>query len=87
MTKNKVLPKHINNSAEQAFVSARSADYELAQKAAAGDMEAFEQIYWQHHRRILDICLGMCKNATKINCEKKNQLETGNYLKEFCLLN
>ncbi|MDQ3063384.1 MAG: hypothetical protein M3R14_11085 [Acidobacteriota bacterium] len=38
MTKNKVLPKHINNSAEQAFVSARSADYELAQKAAAGDM-------------------------------------------------
>ena len=43
----------------------RIADYELAQKAAAGDVDAFERIYWQHHRRVFGICLRMTKNTTE----------------------
>ena len=40
-------------------------DYDLAQKAAAGDVAAFEQIYWQHHRRVFGVCLRMTKNVTE----------------------
>ena len=40
-------------------------DYELAQKAADGDVAAFEQIYWQHHRRVFSVCLRMTKNVTE----------------------
>ena len=43
----------------------RIADYELAQKAAAGNVDAFERIYWQHHRRVFGICLRMTKNTTE----------------------
>ncbi len=39
-------------------------DFELAQKSAAGDLAAFEQIYWKYHRRVFNICLRMCKDAT-----------------------
>ena len=40
-----------------------AADYELAQKAAAGDLTAFEEIYWRHHRRVFGVCLRMTKNV------------------------
>ena len=40
-------------------------DYELAQKAADGDVAAFEQIYWQHHRRVFSTCLRMTKDVTE----------------------
>ena len=40
-------------------------DYELAQKAADGDVAAFEQLYWQHHRRVFSVCLRMTKNVTE----------------------
>lgn len=40
-------------------------DFELAQKAADGDAAAFEQIYWQHHRRVFNICLRMTKNVAE----------------------
>lgn len=40
-------------------------DFDLAQKAAGGDVAAFEQIYWRHHRRIYSICLRMTKNAAE----------------------
>lgn len=43
--------------------SARNLDYKLAQKAARGDIDAFEQIYWRYHRRVFSICLRMTKNA------------------------
>ncbi|HEY0460985.1 MAG TPA: RNA polymerase sigma factor [Pyrinomonadaceae bacterium] len=45
--------------------SSRSGDYELAQKAAAGDMPAFEEIYWKYHRRVFGICFHMCRNASE----------------------
>lgn len=40
------------------------ADKELAKKAAAGDGEAFEQLYWKHHKRVFGICLKMTKNTS-----------------------
>ena len=43
--------------------AARELDYQLAQKAAHGDRDAFEQIYWRHHRRVFGICLQMTKNT------------------------
>lgn len=36
-----------------------------AQLAAAGDMEAFEQIYRRHHQRIYRLCLRMVRNASE----------------------
>lgn len=40
-------------------------DYELAQKAAAGDIAAFEEIYRRHFRRVYALCLRMTANATE----------------------
>lgn len=34
-------------------------DFELAQRSAAGDTEAFEQIYRRHFRRVYALCLRM----------------------------
>jgi RNA polymerase sigma-70 factor (ECF subfamily) len=45
--------------------SAPSSDYLLAQRAAAGDMSAFEEIYNLHHRRIYSVCLRMTCNVTE----------------------
>jgi len=36
-----------------------------AQLAAAGDMEAFEQIYRRHHQRIYLLCLRMVRNVSQ----------------------
>ena len=38
-------------------------DFQLAQRAAGGDMPAFEEIYQRHHRRVYSICLRMLQNA------------------------
>lgn len=40
-------------------------DLELAQKAAAGDMASFEQLYHRHMRRVYALCLRMTANATE----------------------
>ncbi len=45
--------------------AARRAEYDLAQKAGTGDVEAFEQIYWLHHRRVFGICVRMTKNTAE----------------------
>jgi RNA polymerase sigma-70 factor (ECF subfamily) len=37
-------------------------DYALAQRAAGGDMIAFERIYDRHHRRVYSLCLRMTQN-------------------------
>src|SRR5713101_8398225 len=36
-----------------------------AQLAAAGDMEAFEQIYHRYHRRVYCLCLRMTRNVSE----------------------
>ena len=40
-------------------------DYELAQRSAAGDMEAFEDLYRRHFRRVYALCLRMLGNPTE----------------------
>jgi RNA polymerase sigma-70 factor (ECF subfamily) len=42
-----------------------ASDYELAQAAARGDMEAFEALYERHHRRVYSLCLRMLANPTE----------------------
>jgi RNA polymerase sigma-70 factor, ECF subfamily len=37
-------------------------DYELAQRSAAGDMAAFEELYRRHFRRVYALCLRMTGN-------------------------
>ncbi|HEY0546480.1 MAG TPA: RNA polymerase sigma factor [Pyrinomonadaceae bacterium] len=40
-----------------------SSDYALAQRAAKGDMEAFELLYQRHNRRVYSLCLRMTQNV------------------------
>jgi RNA polymerase sigma-70 factor (ECF subfamily) len=40
-------------------------DFELAQAAARGEMEAFETLYERHHRRVYSLCLRMLANPTE----------------------
>ena len=40
-------------------------DYALAQRAAAGDMPAFEELYERHNRRVYSLCLRMTQNVTE----------------------
>jgi RNA polymerase sigma-70 factor (ECF subfamily) len=40
-------------------------DFELAQKAGAGDADAFEQIYRRHFRRVYALCLRMLGDPTR----------------------
>ncbi|MCW5967846.1 MAG: RNA polymerase sigma factor [Blastocatellales bacterium] len=42
-----------------------ASDYELAQAASGGDMDAFEAIYVRHHRRVYSLCLRMVANVTE----------------------
>ena len=42
-----------------------ASDYELTQKAAEGDMKAFEQLYQRHNRRVYSLCLRMTQNVTE----------------------
>jgi RNA polymerase sigma-70 factor (ECF subfamily) len=37
-------------------------DHELAQKAGAGDLVAFEELYRRHYRRVYSLCLRMTAN-------------------------
>jgi len=43
----------------------QTSDYALAQKAAGGDMEAFEALYERHNRRVYSLCLRMTQNASE----------------------
>jgi RNA polymerase sigma-70 factor (ECF subfamily) len=40
-------------------------DHVLAQRAAAGDMPAFEELYERHHRRVYSLCLRMTGNTAE----------------------
>ena len=51
-----------NEAVENISVS-DATDFQLAQRAAGGDMPAFEEIYQRHHRRVYSICLRMLQNA------------------------
>jgi RNA polymerase sigma-70 factor (ECF subfamily) len=40
-------------------------DFTLAQSAAGGNMEAFEELYERHNRRVYSLCLRMTQNASE----------------------
>ena len=40
-----------------------TSDYALAQRAAKGEMEAFEVLYQRHNRRVYSLCLRMTQNV------------------------
>ena len=52
----------VNTDAEMA---PRISDLALAQKSAAGNMEAFEELYRRHSRRVYSLCLRMTANVEK----------------------
>jgi RNA polymerase sigma-70 factor (ECF subfamily) len=41
----------------------KQTDYELAQAAAEGEINAFEALYARHHRRVYSLCLRMTGNV------------------------
>jgi RNA polymerase sigma-70 factor (ECF subfamily) len=61
------LPVFAENSIDAAPEpsSPYSLDYRLAQRAAAGDRDAFEEIYWRYHQRVFGICYRMSKNVSE----------------------
>ena len=40
-------------------------DYALAQASAEGDMQAFEELYQRHNRRVYSLCLRMTQNVSE----------------------
>ena len=52
-------------SVNAAEAQKRPTDFELAQKAAAGDTSAFEEIYRRHFKRVYALCLRMLGNPTE----------------------
>ena len=42
-----------------------ASDHGLARKAAQGDMNAFEQLYERHNRRVYSLCLRMTQNIAE----------------------
>jgi RNA polymerase sigma-70 factor, ECF subfamily len=40
-------------------------EYELTRRIAAGDMQAFEELYGRYHRRIYTLCLRMTGNSAE----------------------
>jgi RNA polymerase sigma-70 factor (ECF subfamily) len=45
--------------------SERAPDFALAQRSAAGDMSAFEELYERHSRRVYSLCLRMTANTAE----------------------
>jgi RNA polymerase sigma-70 factor (ECF subfamily) len=50
---------------EHLQASERSPDYALAQRAAGGDLVAFEELYERHNRRVYSLCLRMTQNVAE----------------------
>ncbi|HEV7700899.1 MAG TPA: sigma-70 family RNA polymerase sigma factor [Pyrinomonadaceae bacterium] len=46
-------------------IDAKTPDLELCQRAAAGDLVAFEMVYEKYHRRTYSLCLRMTANQTE----------------------
>jgi RNA polymerase sigma-70 factor (ECF subfamily) len=43
----------------------KASDFELAQRAAEGEMKSFEELYQRHNRRVYSLCLRMTGNVTE----------------------
>ncbi len=53
------------SSAEPETVKADAPDFDLAQKAALGNISAFELLYERYHRRTYSLCLRMTSSPTE----------------------
>jgi RNA polymerase sigma-70 factor (ECF subfamily) len=53
------------SGAERGISLAGATDHELTQAAATGNMNAFEEIYRRHHRRVFSLCLRMTQNQSE----------------------
>jgi RNA polymerase sigma-70 factor (ECF subfamily) len=53
------------SSAEPEAVKADAPDFDLAQKAALGNISAFELLYERYHRRTYSLCLRMTSSPTE----------------------
>jgi len=45
--------------AENQTETTKTSDFQLAQRAAEGDMKSFEELYQRHNRRVYSLCLRM----------------------------
>ena len=54
------------NSVEASPVEVRpQTDHALTQRAAQGEMAAFEELYQRHNRRVYSLCLRMTQNVSE----------------------
>ena len=54
----------ISMPSEASFNYIAAEDNELAKLSSKGDMQAFEQLYLRHHRKVFTICLRMLRNSS-----------------------
>jgi RNA polymerase sigma factor, sigma-70 family len=55
----------VSSSQNTEKIKPNETDFELAQKAAAGNLAAFEMIYERYHRRTYSLCLRMTNSGTE----------------------
>jgi RNA polymerase sigma-70 factor (ECF subfamily) len=60
----KRFPAHSSSASEKEEPLAAT-DYELAQRASRGDMEAYEQLYVKYNRRVYSLCLRMMQSPAE----------------------
>jgi RNA polymerase sigma-70 factor (ECF subfamily) len=68
MTSTEVYPSWLNVGTAQVAANmelSEASDLLLAQKSAEGEMEAFEELYRRHSRRVYSLCLRMTANVEK----------------------
>src|ERR687885_2461401 len=53
------------HTADAGIEMKEATDHALAQAAAAGDMQAFEELYQRHNRRVYSLCLRMTQNVSE----------------------
>ena len=59
------LPRIRKNVTSTDSEKAVASDYALAQRAASGEMPAFEELYERHHRRVYALCLRMTGQSSE----------------------
>ena len=67
MTNTEALPvwPSFTGAAASEIEAPPATDYQLAQQAARGEMEAFEELYQRHNRRVYSLCLRMTANVSE----------------------
>ncbi|HEY0170243.1 MAG TPA: sigma-70 family RNA polymerase sigma factor [Pyrinomonadaceae bacterium] len=58
-------PRADARAASPETTAARASDYELAQRAAAGDMQAFEELFRKHRRLVYGLSLRMTQDVAE----------------------